>query len=1461
MAITELSDDDSISVTSTVDGGFTSDQEFVVERILAEKKQDDKPYYLIYWQGYPEEESTWEPEENIQDDTILDVWRARKARESSGLDEPYDLARFEAMIEKKQQEKAERYQRRRAKRIQLGLSVSESEAEDDDNDDSEPEAQNYSSDEAEEIFEDPVDDPGLKTGVTSNKERRNNLFQGNTPQSIHIRTLTATVPKTPLQRKEDRDVEDDSSFSGPDESLEDLLKNSEIKRQKRRGQTSISDPHSTGGRPKVTTTKKNLSTEYSSLEASALNKKTIRTAEKSSLVRADKKTSANINIQAEDLSIPRRRQQARGEQTARGGRVATRGGAAFSNVFAGHGRSKSAKKNLIEMASDPAKPMVHFKNLHLLRKAELYGRAVADAAPDISALPGGLFNPSNPVDYSALRPATLRKNSTTSVNKQDEEHSGRRESLTSENAVETQPVKETGEKPAESPPEEVDQDEPALNYASYELSRRLRPFQMVCYYWATWHNCKRGIECRYKHTFEGNSPVAPAVMPLAEIPCKYWSRGGSCPEGDRCRWLHAADIDQNQSGRIDQSQIRSQLRPTVPVKPRDVRDKPVRETRFEAFDQSPLNMRADPEREIRFETREQLSLETRELKSREMKEHSSSTTSEQPKQKSVRFTIHHSKYPTDGSKSPLSTTAKPKSILQKKRSNVDSSAEPSPSESQIRSDSQGYFPEVMMTDTTIFESPAQSPTTLQSILQEPKRAKTMSIEDYRRKSSLKVVETRAKRVKFGAGSEDLFELDFGEFGKSSEEPWAKSFALIDVLDFSHACTALDFQALMTPVLGRIYWQGSLSASPAISTVIDRVAQQLQLGSAGLLFVAPEFMILAYPLRWEDWRYIGGPTNLPADARLGYLIFEGRQILRDLIIKLSQSTRMPALPSGGLRYKKALMRAIHGLQIQTLLASPPKGTNPYNFFLIFPSTAKALEEFLASWLKGSKENCNVYSSSTEGGWLGFVNSSEIRSGVVLIHESAISTIDELPSLSRLLFTSRHISFWSVGDPTLRSAIYRNLAFEDDSLGKISVTRLFPLGGAVLITPSFLIAEPERAYQLLKWFQLKLRLTLGTWKLVCCNNLRDYLFDLACEKAAERDEFYELHKEKPAKDALAIKEGLSYQSCEARFMAHQEFIRLLAADADETFDEDNPKEETSPIVYADPSIDPDDEKALVTWYAAWAMSRLEQFRRFYVIGTNSNNVTNAVRVKEVIPKTKDSAPQVNKPAQRRNSQIERALAVASKLNALAPNLTDPPRNNQHTESHSTPRQEALWKGEPITPLNNGQQQSNIDSPSPINSERPAHTTLVESGGMEASSLNIGDAMDLDESISTIEEQLAVQDLSENNSDLGQGLKIKGLSKSRSEYSLKIKGLAAEKEQDAPTSQSSEMMEEGQIREDLEDHAKMKEAQPVLGNKPPKTQIRLEATTVWYGRLRAAGRGWEHLLVENWDKCFDQLGVKNE
>ena len=59
---------------------------FAAERILKKRKRKGKMQYKVKWLGYPENQSTWEPEENILDKSLMEHFehgQKRNQRKSS----------------------------------------------------------------------------------------------------------------------------------------------------------------------------------------------------------------------------------------------------------------------------------------------------------------------------------------------------------------------------------------------------------------------------------------------------------------------------------------------------------------------------------------------------------------------------------------------------------------------------------------------------------------------------------------------------------------------------------------------------------------------------------------------------------------------------------------------------------------------------------------------------------------------------------------------------------------------------------------------------------------------------------------------------------------------------------------------------------------------------------------------------------------------------------------------------------------------------------------------------------------------------------------------------------------------------------------------------------------------------------------------------------------------------------
>ncbi|OBT60097.1 hypothetical protein VE03_10362, partial [Pseudogymnoascus sp. 23342-1-I1] len=75
-----------------------------VKRILAEGGSDDNRVFLIEWEGYPLEESTWEPKDNIFSEELLEAWEEEKIRQREGLSQPLDMDEFDRNREEHENE-------------------------------------------------------------------------------------------------------------------------------------------------------------------------------------------------------------------------------------------------------------------------------------------------------------------------------------------------------------------------------------------------------------------------------------------------------------------------------------------------------------------------------------------------------------------------------------------------------------------------------------------------------------------------------------------------------------------------------------------------------------------------------------------------------------------------------------------------------------------------------------------------------------------------------------------------------------------------------------------------------------------------------------------------------------------------------------------------------------------------------------------------------------------------------------------------------------------------------------------------------------------------------------------------------------------------------------------------------------------------------------------------------------
>jgi len=68
--------------------GADEGEEFIVERIVSHRFRNGRKEYLLAWKGYPEEENTWEPHQNLDCPDLIEEYENRVVQKSRYMHEP-----------------------------------------------------------------------------------------------------------------------------------------------------------------------------------------------------------------------------------------------------------------------------------------------------------------------------------------------------------------------------------------------------------------------------------------------------------------------------------------------------------------------------------------------------------------------------------------------------------------------------------------------------------------------------------------------------------------------------------------------------------------------------------------------------------------------------------------------------------------------------------------------------------------------------------------------------------------------------------------------------------------------------------------------------------------------------------------------------------------------------------------------------------------------------------------------------------------------------------------------------------------------------------------------------------------------------------------------------------------------------------------------------------------------------
>ncbi|KAF7588785.1 hypothetical protein BBP40_005216 [Aspergillus hancockii] len=114
--MTDVSDDD-ISLTSTTPSPLK--ENYFVDTIHAERETPQGIEYLVGWEDYPVERSTWETAAQFDDEETLFDWEEKKREVAAGRLPAFDLAEFNRRLHKAEEAHRDRVRRRHAKKQSL----------------------------------------------------------------------------------------------------------------------------------------------------------------------------------------------------------------------------------------------------------------------------------------------------------------------------------------------------------------------------------------------------------------------------------------------------------------------------------------------------------------------------------------------------------------------------------------------------------------------------------------------------------------------------------------------------------------------------------------------------------------------------------------------------------------------------------------------------------------------------------------------------------------------------------------------------------------------------------------------------------------------------------------------------------------------------------------------------------------------------------------------------------------------------------------------------------------------------------------------------------------------------------------------------------------------------------------------------------------------------------------------
>ncbi|KAH7259752.1 uncharacterized protein BKA55DRAFT_688041 [Fusarium redolens] len=445
-------------------------------------------------------------------------------------------------------------------------------------------------------------------------------------------------------------------------------------------------------------------------------------------------------------------------------------------------------------------------------------------------------------------------------------------------------------------------------------------------------------------------------------------------------------------------------------------------------------------------------------------------------------------------------------------------------------------------------------------------------------------------VQFGPGSRETFSVVFERGEDQNGQPWSGIFEQHPILIFTHSCMTQDFWSRETALAAAKLGTGSVTSNGDPESLAI-VANWLCVRSVGVLLYHQELCIFVYASSQES-------------ALLHYYLFRPSPHLTTR--SLAPIVLPEGLGSGDVlpQMIPTVFNRLLGFQYEQLL--PEKALMDYsnhNFFLVFPTNAVEEAHFLSGWLRSCNPQCRLLSSLTSGHWASF---RKLDQGVVIVHEEAMWATRLFPSVWTLLHNVPNFNFRLFSISLQPSPFYPSLG-QPCRIGDVTLQTICGQRKVVLVTPSFVISQPQQAWAFFKWAYKYWQQHRDDFRLVVCAEFEKWLLEVAVEVKKDWETYSERTRVREEDKATAEKEIDALYKC----WNHVTQIRALSDD------------DQLALVFAPDTIDGNDEQSLVNWFGWWSILNLDQYRHFTALGSSPNagiqRLTQRIQIPQYTPST--------------------------------------------------------------------------------------------------------------------------------------------------------------------------------------------------------------------------------------------------